>query len=52
MGKKGVPKLGNPSQRGDHNVTVNVTIPKRISDEEKALVEQLSTISTGVNASA
>ena len=50
MGKKGVPKLGAPNQRGDHNVTVNVSIPKRLSKEEKALVENLSELAAGVSA--
>eukprot|EP00520_Triparma_pacifica_P009996 CAMPEP_0118661798 /NCGR_PEP_ID=MMETSP0785-20121206/16482_1 /TAXON_ID=91992 /ORGANISM="Bolidomonas pacifica, Strain CCMP 1866" /LENGTH=414 /DNA_ID=CAMNT_0006555283 /DNA_START=18 /DNA_END=1262 /DNA_ORIENTATION=+ len=38
---KGAPRLGNAQQRGDHYVTVNIEIPKTISDKEKALVESL-----------
>lgn len=41
MAKRGVPKLGSPNQRGDHQVHVRVTIPKRLSGEEKELVGQL-----------
>jgi molecular chaperone DnaJ len=37
----GAPKLGNPTQRGDHYVTVNIEIPKDLSKEEEALVQQL-----------
>jgi molecular chaperone DnaJ len=37
----GAPKLGNPSQRGDHYVTVNIEIPKDLSAEEQKLMEQL-----------
>jgi len=45
LAKRGVPKLGNPSQRGDHRVTVNVVIPDRLSAQERALVEQLAALS-------
>ena len=41
MAKRGVPKLGNPNVRGDQYVKVKVTIPNKISNEEKALVEEL-----------
>jgi len=44
MAKKGVPRLGAPGQRGDHRVTVAVTIPDRLSPQEKALVEQLAAL--------
>lgn len=37
----GAPRLGNPDQRGDHYVTMNVQIPKDISKEERELFEQL-----------
>ena len=37
----GAPRLGNPDVRGDHYVTVNVDIPKKLSKEEEKLVEQL-----------
>jgi len=37
----GAPRLGNPDVRGDHYVTMNVEIPKKLSKEEEKLVEQL-----------
>lgn len=37
----GAPRLGSPDQRGDHFVTVNVEIPKDLSKDEKALMEEL-----------
>lgn len=37
----GAPKLGNPDQRGDHYVTMNVEIPKDVTDSEKKLIEEL-----------
>ena len=41
MAKRGVPRLGNDSIRGDHYVTVKVTIPAKLGDDERALLEQL-----------
>ncbi len=43
MENKGIPKLGNPVARGNHNILVNVNLPKRLSDDERLLVEQLAT---------
>jgi len=37
----GAPRLGDPSRRGDHYVTMNVEIPKDLSKEEEDLIEQL-----------
>jgi molecular chaperone DnaJ len=37
----GAPRLGNPSVRGDHYVTMNVEIPKDISREEEDLIQKL-----------
>jgi hypothetical protein len=37
----GVPKLGQPGVRGNHQVHVRVTIPKSLSGDERKLVEQL-----------
>ena len=47
---KGVPRLGQPTQRGDHRVTVTVTIPDRPSPQEKALVEQLAAMNKATAA--
>lgn len=38
---KAIPKLGSPSVRGHHFVTVEVKIPTRLSSEERALMQQL-----------
>ena len=38
---KGAPRLGNPSQRGDHYVTVKVDIPKDLGGKARELVEEL-----------
>lgn len=42
MKGKGVPKLGNENQRGDHIVTVKVSIPQKLSQRERELVEELA----------
>jgi len=41
MSKRGVPKLGSKSERGNHKVRVRVKIPKSLGGEEKKLVEKL-----------
>ncbi|RFP52086.1 MAG: molecular chaperone DnaJ [Limnothrix sp. CACIAM 69d] len=41
---KGVPRLGNPSQRGDHLITVQIEIPARISNEEREILEKLAAL--------
>lgn len=41
MSKRGVPKLGASTARGDHLVKVKVRIPKSIGGEERTLVEKL-----------
>ena len=38
---KGAPRLGNKDVRGDHFVTVTVDIPKKITDKERKLIEEL-----------
>lgn len=38
---KGIPRLGRLSSRGDHLITVSVRIPKKLSSEEKRLIEAL-----------
>ncbi len=41
---KGVPKLNNPTSRGDHLITIKVGIPSKVSTEEKELLEKLAKI--------
>jgi molecular chaperone DnaJ len=41
---KGVPRLGNPSQRGDHLITVKIEIPTRVGGEERELLEKLAAL--------
>ncbi|CAL9010641.1 unnamed protein product [Prunus brigantina] len=42
LAKKGAPKLNKPSIRGDHIFTIKVTIPNRISANERELLEELA----------
>jgi molecular chaperone DnaJ len=42
MKGKGVPKLGNPVARGNHQVTVKVQLPTKLSSDERELLEQLA----------
>ncbi|GAB0495256.1 hypothetical protein MMPV_006555 [Pyropia vietnamensis] len=49
---KGVPKLGNKTARGDHFVTVEVTIPKRLSSDERELLRELDMIANGTDRSS
>ena len=42
LSNKGIPKLGNPVARGDQRFTVTVELPKRLSDAERGLLEQLA----------
>ncbi|XP_022153460.1 uncharacterized protein LOC111020962 [Momordica charantia] len=44
LAKKGVPKLNKPSIRGDHLFTIKVTIPNRISEKERELLEELASL--------
>lgn len=41
---RGVPHLGNPTNRGDHLLTVLVDIPKKITPEERELLKKLDRI--------
>jgi molecular chaperone DnaJ len=41
---RGVPKLGNPTLRGDHLFTLKVAIPTRLNAEERELLEKLAKI--------
>tara|TARA_B100000965_G_scaffold232390_1_gene194580 strand:+ start:686 stop:1810 length:1125 start_codon:yes stop_codon:yes gene_type:complete len=38
---KGVPRLGNPVARGNHDVSITVKLPTRINEEERKLLENL-----------
>lgn len=42
LSKRGVPKLNKPSVRGDHFFTVKVSIPARLSEAERELIEELA----------
>lgn len=53
MAKRGVPRLGaagGANARGDHHVHVRVTIPSKVSGEEKRLVEALREAGAGATA--
>jgi molecular chaperone DnaJ len=39
---KGVPRLGNPVARGNHQFSIKVQLPTRLNGEERALLEQLA----------
>ncbi|MEO1002083.1 MAG: molecular chaperone DnaJ [Cyanobacteria bacterium J06638_7] len=39
---KGVPRLGNPVARGNHQFSVKVQLPTRINDHERGLLEELA----------
>ena len=39
---KGVPRLGNPVARGNHEVLVKVKLPTRTSEDERDLLEKLA----------
>jgi len=39
---KGVPKLGNPVARGNHQVSVKIKLPTKLSDSERNLLEDLA----------
>ncbi|PSS19231.1 Chaperone protein like [Actinidia chinensis var. chinensis] len=44
MAKKGVPLLNKSNMRGDQLVKVQVEIPKRLSGEERKLIEELANL--------
>ncbi|KAI3866202.1 hypothetical protein MKX03_006756 [Papaver bracteatum] len=44
LASMGIPNMKKPSVRGDHHFVVNVEIPKEISDEERVLVQKLSSL--------
>jgi len=39
---KGIPKLGNPVARGNQSILINVSLPKRLTDDERILLEKLA----------
>ena len=39
---KGVPRLGNPVARGNHQFSVKVQLPTKLNGEERELLEQLA----------
>jgi len=38
---RGVPKLGKSGERGDHYITMKVEVPRKLSDKQKELVEEM-----------
>ncbi|CAN1159277.1 Chaperone protein DnaJ [Linum perenne] len=46
----GVPDVNKPSVRGDHHFTVNVSIPKHISEKERLLVKELASFRSNSKA--
>ncbi|OVA14225.1 DnaJ domain [Macleaya cordata] len=52
MAKKGVPLLNKNNLRGDQLVRVQVEIPKKLSSEEKKLIEELADLNKGKTANA
>ncbi|CAN8283885.1 unnamed protein product [Cochlearia groenlandica] len=52
MAKKGVPVLNKSNMRGDQLVRVQVEIPKRLTKEEKKLIEELSDMSKNKTANS
>ncbi|MDC3137815.1 molecular chaperone DnaJ [Prochlorococcus sp. AH-716-I19] len=49
---KGVPRLGNPVARGNHQVLVKVKLPTRITEDERNLLEDLASKYTDQNSSS
>ncbi|GLU20495.1 hypothetical protein SLE2022_366890 [Rubroshorea leprosula] len=52
MAKKGVPVLNKSNMRGNQLVRVQIEIPKRLSSEERKLIEELADLSKGTAASS
>ncbi|KOM39690.1 hypothetical protein LR48_Vigan03g307200 [Vigna angularis] len=50
MSKKGVPLLNKKNMRGDQLVRVQVEIPKKLSKDERKLIEELADLSKGKTA--
>ncbi len=49
---KGVPRLGNPVARGNHQVLVKVKLPTRITEDERNLLENLASKYSDKNSSS
>ena len=49
---KGVPRLGNPVARGNHDVLIKVKLPIRINEDERSLLEKLASHHSSKNTSA
>ncbi|XP_043719483.1 chaperone protein dnaJ A6, chloroplastic-like isoform X1 [Telopea speciosissima] len=52
MAKKGVPLLNKSNMRGDQLVRVQVEIPKRLSNEERKLIEELADLNKAKTANS
>ncbi|XP_010267451.1 PREDICTED: chaperone protein dnaJ A6, chloroplastic [Nelumbo nucifera] len=52
MAKKGVPFLNKSNMRGDQLVRVQVEIPKRLSGEERKLIEELANLNKARTANS
>ncbi len=49
---KGVPRLGNPVARGNHQVLVKVKLPTRITEDERNLLQNLASKYSEQNSSS
>ena len=49
---KGVPRLGNPVARGNHQVLIKVKLPTRITEDERNLLENLASKYSEQNSSS
>lgn len=47
LARQGMPKLKRPSERGDLYVTVRPDVPKKLSDDERRLLEELRRLRSG-----
>ncbi|CAL0329937.1 unnamed protein product [Lupinus luteus] len=52
LAKKGVPLLNKKNMRGDQLVRVQVEIPKRLSSDERKVIEELADLSQGKTATS
>ena len=49
MRGKGIPYIGRPTARGDHQVKVTIEVPRNLSSEQKDLLQRFEDISTEQN---